>query len=171
MKWGRGGYLTKPKKRYHWLFGVVVFCIGTFGLVFLNTEWSDPEATKITSLDQTDVKIAKKKQPERILNKIPVNERESFLPSNCNQIIGRVFDDQNGNGNHDPGETGLPSISMSTVNGLLFVTDNFGRYHVPCNIIDGLGSGSNFVLKLDTKTLPKDPKNKFCYNFITNCTY
>jgi hypothetical protein len=39
------------------------------------------------------------------------------------------------------------------VNGLLITTDEFGRFHVPCAALPKDG-GSNFTLKLDTRTLP-----------------
>ena len=100
----------------------------------------------------------------------------------CSDVIGKVFDDTNRNGRQDgppdrsgaitrddvytgkwsqpiveeqdlPGEKGLPGVRLATVNGLLITTDEFGRFHVPCAALPKDG-GSNFTLKLDTRTLP-----------------
>ncbi|MEM7662364.1 MAG: SdrD B-like domain-containing protein [Pseudomonadota bacterium] len=72
----------------------------------------------------------------------------------CTDIIGKVFDDRNGNGYQDEGEPGLPGVRLVTVNGLLITTDNEGRYHITCAAVPNEDIGSNFVLKLDTRTLP-----------------
>ena len=50
-------------------------------------------------------------------------------------------------------ESGLPGVRLVTVNGLLITTDEFGRFHVPCAALPK-SNGSNFTLKLDTRTLP-----------------
>lgn len=71
----------------------------------------------------------------------------------CSDIIGKVFDDKNHNGYQDKGEPGLPGVRLSTVTGILITTDKFGRYHVPCAAIP-TNIGSNFYLKVDTRTLP-----------------
>ena len=72
----------------------------------------------------------------------------------CSDIIGRVFDDLNGDGYYQPGEPGLPGVRLATVNGVLITTDDQGRYHVPCAAIPDAAIGSNFLLKLDPRTLP-----------------
>jgi hypothetical protein len=72
----------------------------------------------------------------------------------CGDVIGRVFDDKNRNGYQDDGESGLPGVRIATVNGLLVTTDKFGRFHVPCADIPDQDIGSNFLMKLDTRTLP-----------------
>jgi len=72
----------------------------------------------------------------------------------CSDIIGRVFDDKNANGYMDDGEPGLPGIRVVTLNGLLITTDAEGRYHVPCAAIPDAAIGSNFLLKLDVRSLP-----------------
>jgi uncharacterized repeat protein (TIGR01451 family) len=72
----------------------------------------------------------------------------------CTDILGKVFDDRNMNGVQDEGEPGLPGVRMATVNGLLVTTDAQGRYHVTCPMIPNEDRGSNFILKLDTRTLP-----------------
>jgi uncharacterized repeat protein (TIGR01451 family) len=72
----------------------------------------------------------------------------------CGDIIGKVFDDKNQNGYQDQGELGLPGVRMATVKGQLLTTDKFGRFHVGCADLPDGNIGSNFVMKLDTRTLP-----------------
>ncbi|MCO5133448.1 MAG: hypothetical protein M9908_03670 [Phyllobacteriaceae bacterium] len=72
----------------------------------------------------------------------------------CSDIIGRVFDDKDKDGYFDDGEPGLPGVRLATPNGLLIVTDKFGRYSIACGAIPDKDIGSNFLLKLDTPTLP-----------------
>ena len=72
----------------------------------------------------------------------------------CTDVIGKVFDDANRNGLQDEGEEGLPGVRLATARGLLATTDQFGRYHITCAITPHEGRGSNFVLKLDNRTLP-----------------
>jgi large repetitive protein len=102
----------------------------------------------------------------------------------CTDIIGKVYDDINRNGHpdgrsglepltnddiYDGGklgklstpqtvtkdyEPGLPGVRLVTANGLLITTDAFGRFHVPCAAMPR-DAGSNFILKLDTRTLPQ----------------
>ena len=72
----------------------------------------------------------------------------------CSDIIGRVFDDKNANGYMDDGEPGLPGVRVVTLNGLLITTDAEGRFHVPCAAIPDSAVGSNFLMKLDVRTLP-----------------
>ena len=72
----------------------------------------------------------------------------------CSEIIGKVFDDQNANGYEDEGEPGLPNVRVVTVNGLLVTTDKEGRFHVACADIPQDLRGSNFMMKLDERTLP-----------------
>ena len=72
----------------------------------------------------------------------------------CSDIIGRVFDDKNANGYMDDGELGLPGVRVVTLNGLLVTTDAEGRFHVPCAAIPDSAIGSNFLMKLDVRTLP-----------------
>ncbi len=71
----------------------------------------------------------------------------------CADIIGKVYDDRNQNGYQDQGEPGLPGVRLATVKGYLITTDEYGRYHVPCAELPS-DIGSNFSLKLDTRTLP-----------------
>ena len=72
----------------------------------------------------------------------------------CTPVIGRVYDDANRNGYPDDGEPGLPGVRLATVNGDIITTDAFGRYHIPCAILADPERGSNFLLKLDNRTLP-----------------
>ena len=72
----------------------------------------------------------------------------------CGEIVGRVFDDLNNNGYMDDGEPGLPGVRVVTVKGLLVTTDKFGRFHVTCADVPNAQIGSNFLMKLDPRTLP-----------------
>ncbi len=72
----------------------------------------------------------------------------------CGDIIGTVFDDKNRNGYQDDGEPGLPGVRVVTVKGQLITTDKFGHFHVACADLPDPTIGSNFVMKLDTRTLP-----------------
>ena len=93
----------------------------------------------------------------------------------CSDVIGKVFDDVNGNGRQDgpdgraitddqpfdklakpaanKGEPGLPRVRLATTRGTLITTDEYGRFSVPCAELPGK-TGSNFTLKLDTRSLP-----------------
>lgn len=89
----------------------------------------------------------------------------------CSTLIGRVFDDQdhdgyfNGEPNLDrhtikeghPGasgpEKGIPGVRLVTPNGLAITTDQHGRFSLPCAALPR-NIGSNFMLKLDERTLP-----------------
>ncbi|MEZ5597585.1 MAG: OmpA family protein [Pseudomonadales bacterium] len=70
-------------------------------------------------------------------------------------IIGKVFDDRNGNGWQDKGEPGVPGVRLATVTGLLVETDEHGRYHLAGIDVSRFERGQNFYLKLDTTTLPE----------------
>ncbi len=72
----------------------------------------------------------------------------------CSELLGKVFEDRNGNGYQDEGEPGVPGVRLVTVNGQLVTTDDFGRYHIACAAVPDARIGSNFVLKVDTRTLP-----------------
>ncbi len=72
----------------------------------------------------------------------------------CTDVIGKVFDDANRNGLQDEGERGIPQVRVATARGLLATTDQFGRFHITCAITPREDRGSNFVLKLDDRTLP-----------------
>jgi large repetitive protein len=78
----------------------------------------------------------------------------------CSDIIGKVFDDANRNGIQDAEtspytpERGLPGVRLATVNGELITTDKNGLFHVPCAAIPDFKIGSNFILKVDPRSLP-----------------
>ena len=91
----------------------------------------------------------------------PISNRGSatvrIVPSSvfdCSELIGKVYEDANRNGYQDEGEPGVPGVRLATVNGLLVTTDEFGRYHITCAAVPDARIGSNFVLKLDPRTLP-----------------
>jgi hypothetical protein len=72
----------------------------------------------------------------------------------CTDVTGKVFNDTNRNGLQDDGEDGLPGVRLATVRGLQATTDPYGRFHITCAIVPHESRGSNFVLKLDDRTLP-----------------
>jgi uncharacterized repeat protein (TIGR01451 family) len=72
----------------------------------------------------------------------------------CTDVFGKVFDDVNRNGRQDAGEKGLPGVRVITAQGLAATTDQYGRFHITCAIVPNESRGSNFVLKLDDRTLP-----------------
>jgi large repetitive protein len=72
----------------------------------------------------------------------------------CTDVIGKVFDDVNRNGIQDPGERGLQGVRLATARGLVVTTDEHGRFHITCAIVPRESRGSNFILKLDDRTLP-----------------
>ncbi len=110
----------------------------------------------------------------------------------CGEVIGKVFDDVNGNGYQDPAaapgnnpqitdqtygggklgggklgggkldtaapetpqaETGLPGVRLAGVDGRIVTTDENGLFSVPCAMLPA-DRGSNFILKLDERSLP-----------------
>ncbi len=72
----------------------------------------------------------------------------------CTDVTGKVFDDANLNGYPDPGEEGIAGVRLVTARGLAATTDAHGRYHITCAVTPHERRGSNFVLKLDDRTLP-----------------
>ncbi len=72
----------------------------------------------------------------------------------CSDIIGKVFDDKNRDGLANDGEPGLANVRLATVNGQLITTDSQGRFHITCADVPNAQRGSNFVLKIDERTLP-----------------
>jgi uncharacterized repeat protein (TIGR01451 family) len=72
----------------------------------------------------------------------------------CTDIIGKVFDDANLNGYQDEGEAGLPSAVVITARGLEATTDEHGRFHITCAAVPNEDRGSNFIMKLDPRSLP-----------------
>ncbi|MDH5303416.1 MAG: hypothetical protein OEW64_04900 [Gammaproteobacteria bacterium] len=72
----------------------------------------------------------------------------------CTDVTGKVFNDSNRNGYQDGDEDGLAGVRVITARGLAASTDAHGRYHITCAITPNESRGSNFVLKLDDRTLP-----------------
>ncbi len=72
----------------------------------------------------------------------------------CSDLVGKVFDDRNANGYQDEGEPGIPNVRLATARGWLVTTDAEGRFHVACAAIPDAEHGSNFIMKLDERTLP-----------------
>jgi uncharacterized repeat protein (TIGR01451 family)/fimbrial isopeptide formation D2 family protein len=72
----------------------------------------------------------------------------------CTDVIGKVFDDRNLNGAQDEGEKGLYGVRLVTARGLIASTDEYGRFHITCAVVPDEDRGSNFILKLDERSLP-----------------
>jgi len=72
----------------------------------------------------------------------------------CTDVIGKVFDDKNLNSYQDQGERGIPGVQVATARGLRVTTDSNGRFHITCAIVANEVRGSNFIMKLDDRTLP-----------------
>jgi large repetitive protein len=72
----------------------------------------------------------------------------------CTDVIGKVYDDQNRNGAQDKGEPGIAAVRLATVKGELITTDADGRYHIACADIPDGDRGSNYIIKVDVRTLP-----------------
>ena len=72
----------------------------------------------------------------------------------CSDIVGKVFDDKNLNGYQDQGEQGIASSRVISAQGLEATTDEFGRFHITCAVVPNQDRGSNFILKLDERSLP-----------------
>jgi len=72
----------------------------------------------------------------------------------CSEVIGKVFDDKNRDGYQDEGEPGMAGVRLATAQGLLITTDQHGRYHIACADVPNERIGSNFILKIDDRTLP-----------------
>jgi uncharacterized repeat protein (TIGR01451 family) len=72
----------------------------------------------------------------------------------CSDVIGKVFDDANLNGYQDEGEMGLPGVRLVTARGLIVTADKFGRFHLTCAVVPDPDRGSNFILKVDDRSLP-----------------
>ncbi len=100
----------------------------------------------------------------------------------CTDVIGKVFNDVNGNGYQDAPDTvgrgvvsdqsflggkgkispaaieprdelGIPGVRLATVDGTIITTDENGFYSVPCASLPASG-GSNFIIKVDERSLP-----------------
>ncbi|MCW8955345.1 MAG: hypothetical protein OQL09_00550, partial [Gammaproteobacteria bacterium] len=72
----------------------------------------------------------------------------------CSDVIGKVFNDENHNGYQDQGEKGIAGARVMTARGLEATADAHGRFHITCAIVPNQDRGSNFILKLDERSLP-----------------
>lgn len=72
----------------------------------------------------------------------------------CTDIVGKIFDDRNLNGQQDDGEEGLAGSRVVTARGLVATADEHGRFHIACAMVPDEDRGSNFILKLDDRSLP-----------------
>ncbi|MTI18970.1 DUF11 domain-containing protein [Rhodobacteraceae bacterium RKSG542] len=76
----------------------------------------------------------------------------------CGDVYGKVFNDLNRDGYQNKPENGvvengIPSARVTGVDGTIITTDEYGRFHVPCAMLPK-DRGSNFILKLDHRSLP-----------------
>lgn len=72
----------------------------------------------------------------------------------CSDLIGKVYDDRNRNGYPDDNEPGISGVRLVTARGLTVITDKHGRYHITCAAVPNEVRGSQFILKLDDRSLP-----------------
>jgi large repetitive protein len=133
LVWRENGFAPNEKKTYK-----LMLMVGT-GVgdgEYTNQAWAANGGSRISNLAGATVRVV----PDATFD--------------CPDIIGKVFDDRNANGYQDEGEPGIPGVRMATARGLLVTTDAEGRFHVPCPAIPNADRGSNFVMKLDDRTLP-----------------
>ncbi len=64
-------------------------------------------------------------------------------------LIGKVFNDLNGNGIQDNGENGIEGVKVATDTGIYAITDEDGKYHFPYIEV------GQHLLKIDPSTLPE----------------
>lgn len=72
----------------------------------------------------------------------------------CSDVLGKVFDDENLNGYQDDGEKGIAGTRVVTARGLNVTSDKHGRFHLTCAVVPDESRGSNFIIKLDERSLP-----------------
>lgn len=70
-------------------------------------------------------------------------------------VIGKVFNDRNGNGIQDAGEEGIAGARLATVKGEWITVDQYGRYHYAGVEVGEKPRGKNFIVKLDMASLPE----------------
>ena len=73
-------------------------------------------------------------------------------------VFGKVFYDKNGDLVQQKDEPGIGGVKLVTVRGEIITTDKNGRYHIPGVYAGRWDRGANFVLKLDTRSLPEGAK-------------
>lgn len=106
--------------------------------VYVNTGVAEANSTgvQLSNLGTATVKIV----PDEVFD--------------CSEVIGKVYVDANTNGMQNNGERGLGGVKIATATGLIVTTDEHGRYHIACAATPATGRGSNFVLKVDPRSLP-----------------
>lgn len=77
---------------------------------------------------------------------------EAYL--DCGDVIGTVFNDKNRNGYQDKGDAGLPGARVVTAQGMIFKTDEHGRFSVACADLPDGRIGSTYIMKLDPRSMP-----------------
>ncbi len=70
-------------------------------------------------------------------------------------VIGKVFNDLNGDGIQQEDENGLPGVKILTVSGQIITTDNKGLYHLVDELASNFSRGEDLLLKLDVSSLPE----------------
>lgn len=133
LRWKESGFAPKEKKTYKLM---LMVGSGVGDGEYVNQAWAATGGTRISNLATATVRVV----PDATFD--------------CPDILGKVFDDQNANGYQDEGEAGIAGVRMATARGLLVTTDAEGRFHVACPAIPNADRGSNFVMKLDDRTLP-----------------
>ncbi len=76
------------------------------------------------------------------------------LISTQSNLVGKVFNDKDGDGYQDINEEGIVGIRLATVTGLIIVTDSDGRYRVPDALGETQSWGNKLIIKLDRTSLP-----------------
>lgn len=132
------------------------------------------------TVDQLDLPVAKKLKLSYLMrvgasagrgdlcNKAWVDDVRKYVTSNTanacvarladpdfeeTRIFGVVFDDVNGNGVQDQGESGIAGVRLATATGLIIETDAFGRYNIEGIDPGQFSRGSNFIVKVDPASL------------------
>lgn len=72
----------------------------------------------------------------------------------CSDITGLVFNDHNRNGYPDAGEEGIAGARVATAKGLLVTAGPKGKFHVACADLPDQRIGTNYIMKLDPRSLP-----------------
>ncbi|MCW8193664.1 DUF11 domain-containing protein [Proteobacteria bacterium 005FR1] len=104
-------------------------------------------------INHAQVRLAFTNQP--VSNTASATVRVVADPTfDCSDIIGKVFEDRNANGYPDAGEPGVPGARVVSARGLMVTADRHGRFHLTCAAVPNEQRGSNFILKLDERSLP-----------------
>lgn len=134
-------------------------------LTFENIVLMGEEAVEIT----LDLAVTAAAKPGEYVNRAWIEDLEGNMLSrvatavvevvveavfDCGDIIGKVFDDKNRNGYQDNGESGLAGVRVASVKGLLVTADADGRFHIACADLPDQRIGTNYILKLDPRSLP-----------------